>query len=429
MRRLFLVALASFGLAVLFLGATLFGPLARDLVIVSFYAVAGWILARAAARWSEHENERIRRSRNRRTLGEAALSLGVLGLCFAGSAAGVATNFQNLNGIRFVDLFPGADFGTRLSAAYADLPATGGYIALGQDQTLTTPAKITMVDGKPLILDLMGRTLSFAHASGTGLIVAAGSGNSRNMRVTVKNGIVRCSSCGAGTTGISVSSLQYVIFRELQVLDFSGKETTAVSWQFVEDSVIENTEFRDNNIALKLFQATNNDLFSAVWFQSNGWPLLVLNGSSGNTFQTCLFQSNAHPLSLVSHGVQDSPGQGAIVGNHFSDCWFENNGDASGSSTQVLMASDHSGSVAGTVFDNNLFYPNKNGAKGTVFIFNNYGGAGFIGNNVYRNNTIALSGFAAGRCGASCSMDVGSTIENENIQSASNPSTFTKSSP
>src|ERR1700694_433974 len=80
--------------------------------------------------------------------------------------------------VRYASLFPGADIGEQINAAYADLPASGGAIILSDGGSFATPI-VFGTNGKPaLLIGLPGDvvTLSFTATSGTAIMFDYGTG-------------------------------------------------------------------------------------------------------------------------------------------------------------------------------------------------------------------------------------------------------------
>jgi hypothetical protein len=79
-------------------------------------------------------------------------------------AQSVSSNFANLNNVRYASGFPGADAGTKIAAAIADLPSTGGTVdARGLEGAQAAAA--TIVLNKPLHLILGNATLTGGAAA------------------------------------------------------------------------------------------------------------------------------------------------------------------------------------------------------------------------------------------------------------------------
>lgn len=295
--------------------------------------------------------------------------------------AGTET-FANINSVQY------ANATTTIQQAYAALPSTGGTVALSADITISSAQTLTLTVGKPLFLDLAGRTITFSHTSGVGLTIARSATDPRDP-FEMANGIIKYSGASASITGIQFGNasvgLSGAYIHLLNFQNFSNSGNVAASVVNTEDAHFDSILFGNNQLALSLGLATNQNQFSNIWCQSNV-NCLSSTDASGNTFINWLVQSSTGttPFSVASSTVQ-------VNNIHIQDCWFESNGDGTSASRQIVFNAGTGTTLTNVSVTGSQFEGNTNGNLGKVYTIT---GAGtftsfFRYSNFYHN-------FAAG---------------------------------
>lgn len=275
----------------------------------------------------------------------------------ANSAAGVTA--KNIEQVRFADQFAAGSSTGGIAEAYADCPSTGCKVELGQDVNIATPQIITVHIGKPLFLDLAGRTIKVTNSTGVGLTFTSENINARTP-MTIQNGTLSCSFRQSNLSGFAWTSSVNVSLQNLDVRDCNTPGSTAVLWDFVEDSNIHAVGFRNNRTALRIQNASNQVSFRDVWFDGNA-NALISQDNSGVTLEDCLVQSNSGARTIQ---FLTSAGSNATT-IRINKCHFENNGDSTAASRNIYIAPAAIQYILGVSIEDNVFTSGAYGATGT----------------------------------------------------------------
>jgi hypothetical protein len=296
-----------------------------------------------------------------------------------------------------------------ITSAYTDLLPTGGTISLGCDVTIPSAATLTVTAGKPLFLDMGGRTITCTNTSGVCLKILKADSFPREPMAIV-NGLIIYSGSSVSITGVQIGDATHpatnIYVESVAINSFNTSGSIGMDLNFVEDSHFDAVSFGGDTLGMQLDAATNQNQFSNVWFQQNVNAIKCTDCQEA-TFEDCLVQSNTgtKPVQIIASA-------GNVTQIKFKHCHFENNGDGTDSTMQVSLQAGSGKNIIHTVFDSNTFNTPNDAGSGGSFVYEGLGPGTLsfteFKNNVYFTTTNFLSGAgwtAAGKM----------LVENDNV--------------